>query len=434
MLKIGIAEEIITPVRGVSLAGYFNRRPNRGVYDNVKVRAVLFEQEGVVSGIVVLDLCSIAKELFERTLGMLAADGLTFGENLIICANHTHTGPGQSSAQPDEAIVPTAQKTAMAIKRAYLNLAPGEIEFASIEKNPCGFVRRYWMKDGSVVTNPGKLNPNIVKPECDFDRKVNVIAFKQEGRIAALAVNLAQHGDTIGGDFVSADWMGRLERELQIALGEDIMVMTPMNASGDVNHFDVSTDRNQTCYAEAKRIGKEYSLVVLEAMKSLQPVVFDKITVKNSTFHYMSRTVTPEQLAEARHTLETVKDTNTQGDLTSEGLSGGDPTVLRYFAQRVVNCAEKSDPYRVCRLTAIELGKELAFVSLPGEPFNGISRGIQEKSPFKHTVVIELAQSPAAYTPMPECFERGGYETMPDANSSAVDNAPRMIEESLKNL
>jgi len=212
------------------------------------------------------------------------------------------------------------------------------------------------------------------------------------------------------------------------------MLMTPMNASGDINHFDVSTDRNQTCYAEAKRIGKEYSLVVLEALKQLQPVTFDKITVKNSTFQYMHRTVTPEQVAEARHTLDTLADTNTQGDLTSEGLSGGDPTVLRHFAKRIVDCAEKSDPFRICRTTAIEFGKELVLVSLPGEPFNGISRGIQEKSPFKHTVVVELAQSTAPYTPMPECFERGGYETMPGVNSSAVDNAPRMIEAALKNL
>ena len=434
MLKIGIAEEIITPERGVGLAGYFNKRPNRGFYDNIKVRAVLFEKNEVVSGLVVLDLCGISQEVFTRALGLIAAEGLEFGENLIICANHTHTGPGLSSAQPDEAVIPTSKKIASAVKRAYANLAPGEIEFASIEKNPCGFVRRYWMKNGTVVTNPGKLNPDIVKPECDFDRKVNVIAFKQEGRIAALAVNLAQHGDTIGGDFVSADWMGRLERELQIAIGEDVMVMTPMNASGDINHFDVSTDRDQTCYAEAKRIGKEYSLVVLEALKALQPVEFDKLTVKNSTFRYMHRTVTPEQVAEARRTLETVADTHTQGDLTSEGLSGGDPTVLRHFAQRIVDCAEKSKPYRLCRTTAVEFGSELVLVSLPGEPFNGISRGIQEKSPFKHTVVVELAQSTAPYTPMPECFERGGYETMPGVNSSAVDNAPRMIEAALQNL
>ena len=435
MLNIGIAEEIITPPRGVGLAGYFNKRPNIGVYDQIKVRAILFELDGVTSGIVCLDLSSITKPLFGRILGAIAAEGLEFGENLILCATHTHTGPTQTDDDVETVLVPTAAKVAMAVKRAYDNLAPGEIEFASIDNNPCGFVRRYWMKDGTVVTNPGKLNPDIVKPECDFDRKVNVIAFKQEGRIAALAVNLAQHGDTIGGNFVSGDWMGRLEREVQIALGEDVMVMTPMNASGNINHFDVSTDRNQTCYAEARRIGKEYSLVVLEALKQLRPVEFDKITVKNTTFHYESRKISPEQLAEARKTLEEIPETpEGKGDLTSEDLANGNPVVLRRFAKAVINCAEKSIPYRVCRLTAVELGSELAFVTLPGEPFNGISTGIQEKSPFKHTVVIELAQSAANYTPMPECFERGGYETRPGTNSSAVDNAPRMIEASLKNL
>ena len=434
MLNIGIAEEIITPPRGITLAGYFNRRPNRGMYDDTKVRAVVFEKDGTVAGLVVLDVCTIGAELFSRILDGIAAEGLDFGKNLIVCANHTHTGTGQSSAIRDEAVEPTAAKTVSAVVRAWRNLAPGEIEFASVEKNPCAFVRRYWMKDGSVATNPGKLNPDIVGPESDFDRKVNVIAFKQEERIIALAVNLANHGDTIGGDLVSADWMGRLERELQIAIGEDVMVMTPMNASGDINHFDVSTARGQTSYAEAKRIGREYGQVVMEALKSLRPVVFDQIVVKNSDFRYYSRTVSAEKLAEARRILAETDSGAVHGDLTSEGLVGGDPAVLRHFARRIVDCAEKSVSFRTCRLTAIEFDRELALISLPGEPFNGISRAIQAKSPFRYTVVIELAQSQAAYTPMPECFERGGYETMPGVDTSAEDNAPRMITAALENL
>ena len=37
MLKIGYAQEIITPPAGVELAGYFNKRPNIGMYDDLYV-------------------------------------------------------------------------------------------------------------------------------------------------------------------------------------------------------------------------------------------------------------------------------------------------------------------------------------------------------------------------------------------------------------
>lgn len=50
------------------------------------------------------------------------------------------------------------------------------------------------MKNGKVVTNPGKCNPDIVKPDGDYDRTISAVAVKQEGRIAAILVNLANHG------------------------------------------------------------------------------------------------------------------------------------------------------------------------------------------------------------------------------------------------
>ena len=38
MLKAGYAQEVITPPAGVGLAGYFNERPNTGMYDDLLVK------------------------------------------------------------------------------------------------------------------------------------------------------------------------------------------------------------------------------------------------------------------------------------------------------------------------------------------------------------------------------------------------------------
>ena len=42
MFEFGFAQEDITPVLGVSLAGYFNPRPNRGACDPLRLKAAVF--------------------------------------------------------------------------------------------------------------------------------------------------------------------------------------------------------------------------------------------------------------------------------------------------------------------------------------------------------------------------------------------------------
>ena len=136
----------------------------------------------------------------------------------------------------------------------------------------------------------------------------------------------------------------------------------------------------------------------------------------------------PFERAEAKHILATVPDIKKEGDFESQDLANKVPAALRYFAKRAIDCYEKSTPSHDGRLTVIELGKQIAFATLPGEPFNGISRAIREKSPCKYTFVIELAQSVSGYVPMPECFKRGGYEVQPGINSSGVNAATEIIK------
>lgn len=438
MIRTGFASQVITPERGVGLAGYFNKRPNRGAYDDVYVKVLLIEQEGLTTGFVVLDLCGFSVELFQKLKEELKKAGVNYADNLIVSCTHTHTGPELRKATPEsekcaEALI---TRTVAAVKDAEANLKESTFEIAAEAYNPYGYVRRFWMKSGKVVTNPGKLNPDIVKPDGDFDRTISAIAVKQEGRIYAILVNLANHGDTIGGDMVSADWFGRMEREIQYQLGDDVPVLTLTDASGDINHFDVTTMRDQTNYNEAIRIGRGYGKIVIDLLKKLQPISDDKLVFKKTAFNIPLRTVTAEQLANAKKVIETIPaaDMDARGDMTSEDLAKGDSLVLRMFAERVLTCEGNEGKFKPTELLAICIGSDLAFISLPGEPFNGIARGIRAGSTYKHTIVAELAQGISGYIPMPESFERGGYETEPNGTSADIPTAPMLIEAALKNL
>jgi hypothetical protein len=356
---------------------------------------------------------------------------------MIICANHTHTGPEFRQGLDElgkfafDAVVDGAIRS---IRRAIMNIQPGEIEYGSVYNNPYGFVRRYWMKNGTLITNPGWGNPDIDKPESDFDRTIGIIRIVQNGRTAAVICNIAQHGDTIGGNLVSADWYGRFAQEIQHSLKASMPVLVLDDASGDINHFDFRQKINQTNYDEAVRIGRGYAAIVLAQLDKLEKLQSDEIIVKNSSVTIPHRKLTEAELAEARHTLETVPDIPKEGDFESQDLANKVPAALRYFAQRALDCHAKSTPSHDCRLTTIEFGKELAVVSLPGEPFNGIAKSIREKSPFKNTFIVSLSQTQSGYVPLKECFARGGYEVQPGINTVAPEAAEEIVNAALKNL
>lgn len=438
MFKIGYAQEIITPPTGVGLAGYMNARPNRGMYDDLYVKVVMIEGNGKKFGFMAFDLCNIAPALFQSLEKQIVEKfGRELYDSLIMSATHTHTGPeyrAKNGVEPDErtkfGLANTAAAAVRALERALMNLLPGELEVGSVYNNPYAFVRRYWMKNGTIVTNPGWCNPEIDRPESDFDRTINILAVKQDGRLAALICNIGNHGDTIGGDIVSADWYGRFAQEIQHTLKYSLPVLVVDDASGDLNHFDFRQKIKQTSYDEATRIGRGYAAIVLNELDKLEPVTSEEVIIRNGSVTIPHRKVTPEELAEAKHILDTVPDIKKEGDFESQDLANKVPAALRYFAQRTINCHEKSIPSHDGRLTVIELGKQIAFVSLPGEPFNGISAAIRKKSPCKYTFVIELAQSVSGYVPMPECFARGGYEVQPAINSAAPNAADEIIKAS----
>ena len=93
MFKIGYAQEIITPPTGVGLAGYFNKRPNQGMYDDLYVKVVMIEAGSRKFGFMTFDLCNVAPKLFEELEAAIVKKyGRKLHDSLIISATHTHTG------------------------------------------------------------------------------------------------------------------------------------------------------------------------------------------------------------------------------------------------------------------------------------------------------------------------------------------------------
>ena len=431
MLQVGISRQIITPERGVSLAGYFNPRPNTGVLDDLHVKVVLFKKDSVVTGLVSFELVSTTLRLVDNVKAKLKAKGCDFADNLIMAATHTHTGPDlrpEKGGLNDEQFARLEDKAVCAVEEAYANLQDATLEAAKVNNNPCAYNRRYWMKDGSVATNPGKLNPDIDRPEGPVDDEISVLAIKQNGRLAGLITNICNHNDTVSGNLVSAEWPGRLERTVRDGMGYDIPVLNLIGCSGNINHFDVSTDMEQSCYAEACRIGKAYGEIVLGLLDILEPVEVDKIQVNSSDFEVPYQVISEERVAAAKTTIERIGNISSDENLTSEGIATGSGPVAKMFAEQLIEFKEKcSGKSRTFKLINVKMGKDLMFLSTPGEVFTEAGLHIKEKSPFKYNFITAYSMGSCGYMCMPECYKRGGYEILP-----VVSGGPR--EDSLIRL
>ncbi|MFA7174199.1 MAG: hypothetical protein WC340_12470 [Kiritimatiellia bacterium] len=439
-LEAGFSQAVITPWRGLSLAGYFNPRPNEGVLDDLHVKCILFRSGDTCGGFVTFDTCKIEAETVENILLRLKRSGFRHGNGLIVSATHAHTAPYTSTKRmklTDPGYMEILEKkTVETVLLAERNFAPATLRLGVANNNPYAYNRRYWMKNGKVTTNPGKLNPEIVKPEGPVDCDIGVLAVEQNGRTVAIIANIVNHTDTIGLSLVSADWPGRLARTVQNGLGYDLFVMTLVGCSGNINHFDTSTDANQTQYAEACRIGKGYGEIVLGQLKKLESLEVGTLSVVSQDFAIPFRVLPKKMIEDAKELLARVPARATTGDQTSEGLAKGDDQVLRYFAERIVDYPSSfKGKERVYKVVTLAIGDRFAATSLPGEPFTEIGLEIKEKSPIKNTWPVTLAMGYCGYVPLAVSFENGGYEIQPcKGGSPREDTAARMVEASLKGL
>ena len=418
--EFGFAREDITPGYGEPLCGYFNPRPNKGAYDRLALKAAVFRTGSEVAAVVSYDLCLLDSGFLRDIDAQLEKAGSPLAGKTLYCATHTHTGPYTYSlfgyTPGPEYMQSVAAKTVLALQSAYASLAPAELYTATTECSTLAFNRRFIMKDGKTLTNPGKLNSNIDHPEGGIDPLIVMMEIRQNDRPALLVANISNHTDTIGGDWISADWPGIMEKEIQYQLGFDLPVMTIIAPQGNINHFDVSTPGSQTGYEEATRIGKAYARVLLSALYRLKKQDKCDISVACSEFEAPYLQLTDAEYAEAKKVYEENKDAVMADgrDFTSEDIARGVPFVKKFFAEMAIGCRENPiTEKRIERQISIAFGDDLAMVSLPAEPFVELGYAIREGSPYPLTVLAALGMGEVGYVGLEQHYGNGGYETSP---------------------
>jgi len=435
--QVGVAELDITPPVGSRMAGYFNERVATGTHDPLHAKAIVFQQGKEEIALVSCDLLGLSLSISTNARAEASAQTGIPMTNIVVCATHSHTGPLFEGAlrdyfhdaaerkyqhDPHEDIDYPAfliQRVVKAIAAAQANLRPAEVQAGVTTQPGIAFNRRYWMKNGQVVFNPGQLNPNIVRPAGTTDPDVGIVLARDartKQPFAGLTV-FATHSDTVGGTLYSADYEYYLEQTLQQAFGKSFVSAFGLGTCGDINHIDVSKKEPTSGLAVAERIGDTLGQAVLAAAPRLPVITQPALAVRSTILQVPMRQATPEQVADARAVMEKFYDTNTA-------------FLAKVAAVRTLDLAGQA-PTRPMEVQVFRLDGETAIVCLPCEIFVELGLAIKHASPFRHTLVISVCNDRPSYVPTREAFAQGSYEV---TNSRVKPGAGEMLVAAAENL
>jgi len=400
----GSAKVDITPPVGASLAGYFHDRRASGVADPLYAKALVAGSDDEAVALVALDLIGLRRAEVEQTRRRAHELCGIRPERVMIACTHTHLGPVtihlfQSPCDLDWlATVP--EKGAEAIAQAWRARRDHKFAIATGRVETISFNRRFWMTSGVVETNPGRLNPDIVRPAGPIDPEVGVLVWGECDKPEVVLVNFTCHLDTIGGDVISADYPAYMAANLRAALG-DVGVIFINGAFGDINHIDVHDAHPRSGIEQAKWMGEVLAAEVLRTLagagaREAGPSATETVDERHRRLDVPSRPLAAEVIEAAQRELEAA-------------APAGETNAAQMYAREVVLLAESARPTVVAEVQALRLG-DAVFVGLPGEPFVELGLRLKRGSPFAHTYIAGLANGCEGYIPTRAAFAEGGYE------------------------
>ncbi|MCX7427481.1 MAG: hypothetical protein NTW96_17865 [Planctomycetia bacterium] len=396
-LRLGTAAVKITPPDGTPIAGPAVARDSEGVLDDVYAKAAVLDDGKTKIALVVCDLSGVPVGIVFESRRIIAEKTGIPADHVMISATHTHTGPSPFGSGPYVKQLPPW--IAQAVQQANDRLTAAKISYGSENEPDISFIRRFWMKDGTIGWNPGKLNPNILRPIGTIDPRVNVIYAETADKRALLTyVNFANHLDTTGGTRISADFPATLARRLADYRGPEMLTIFANGACGNINHVNVHWDAPQTSPEEAKRLGTILAADVLKSYEDMKEVEDVALRARCKTVQLPLAKHTDEELRRAREIL---------------AQPGAGATFLeRVKANRIVDvAAAEGRPVQV-EVQVMTLGSDVAWVALPGEIFVELGLSVKAASPFRQTNVVELANGGFYYIPHQSAYAEGQYEVI----------------------
>lgn len=439
-LQAGFSKVNVTPALGCSVYGYFIPRFAEGVLDELYARTLALSYGDTKVALISIDNGGITRETLLPMIQRISKESKIPVDAIYIHETHTHTGPFADIHSENpldiEYLKVLEEKLVEGVQAALADLKPAQMGYGVGNAPKIAFVRRFRMTDGSVQTNPGVDNPDIVAPIGQVDERVNVLRFDRDEDSLVL-VNFGDHPDVVGGSKISADWPGFVCSTLEQAIPGTKCIFFN-GAQGDVNHVNVHPrggDLNDLAndfddvtrgYGHARHIGRVIAGAVLQ--------VYDKVCYTDvEQLRYLQKNVDiPSNMPDASQMAEAhrINDLHNAGKDEELPYSGMMLTTVVAEAGRMVRLEHGPESFQM-PISSIAIGN-VALVGLPGEPFTGIGRGLKEAEGWDLILPTCATNGYEGYFPMMDAYDEGGYESRSSNFKAGV--AELLIDEGKKLL
>ena len=410
--------------------------------DPVYAKAIAFRQGRQQAALVVCDLVSVRGDVGVQAREAAARESGIPLENVCLSATHTHS----NREQPDDLV----ERVARAVVQAQAAAGPARLQVGKGYRDDLSFNRRYLMRDGTVMMNPGVLNPDIVRPVGPIDPEIGIILFRDaDDKPVASLTSFASHTCSFKFDEHRnkdpydrrADYAYWLERSLREKFGPDFISVFGEGCCEDVGNIEVNRPH---AYVKATRgqfmltdyVPKETTAPpspsnaryvgegLAEEIRAQVARLHDErpaLAVRNEVVHVPLATYSDMDLAWAR------------------GAKDQEVSWLTQFRiERILALEELRNKYGETLpllVQVLRLGEGTAVVALPGEVFVEHGLAIKKASPFAHTLPIELCneREHIASVPLRKSFCEGHFEIVYSrlecgAGEMLVDAAVRMLK------
>jgi hypothetical protein len=399
------------------MPGLFHERRAEFIHDPLHVRSFALERSGTGIAVAVCDLIGVKRIYLDRAKEKIADTIGLAPSHVLICCTHTHTG---AQTGDDAYTTFVIDRIADSVRMAWENRQAAQVGHGVGREDRVVFNRRYRMKDGTVRTNPGVGNTEVVEAVGPVDPDVSVLCLREpHGRTMGLMANYALHY-VGGGDHqraISADYFARFCELIQRLRGERFVAALSNGACADINNVDVlggARPKNDK-YQHSERVAAVVATGAFWAWNEMDfaddaplGAAMQEIRLKRRELH------AEKDLARAREIEGKTNKTMAE----------------RAFVRRIERMKNQPDEIQTW-VQVLRVG-DLALVGIPGEYFVALGLDIKKRSPFGQTLILELANDSVGYLPTQRAFEEGGYE--PEASHFLPGVGEQIAETALKLL
>ncbi len=424
VFRAGAAASNITPPLGEPIVGGWGSPLGEHVHDELYAKCLVLDDGETRLVLVICDSLGIAREVYDAARQVIHQQTGIPEANMMMAATHTHSS---ISARGANRLVYYDQLTsyqeflvsriADGVRRAVNNLEPAQIGWGSAREATQVFNRRWFMKPGTptpnpfggqdqVVMNPGRGNPNLLKPAGPTDPEITFLAVRStDGRPIALLANYSLHyvGPQAGA-VISADYFGVFADRIQQLLSADrldplFVGMLSNGTSADINNINWPQKPSGRLgpYVKMRQVGGRVAQAVSEAYETTEFHDWIPLAAARQELTLSVRKPTSEQLAYAEGIL--AKPVDAVPFHRRE----------KVYAERTLQLNESPEEINVL-LQTFRIGK-LGVYAIPFETFVELGLELKAKAPLTQAFTISHANGTYGYLPTEQQHQLGGYET-----------------------